>query len=246
MVRVAQSLARAAPVPRLHPSQDDPGGERGADRARPAAMPTGCRSTSSCRPKASLERLAPEKRATVDPARDGGAAAADRRGEERAQGAALRARRPEHADDRRRRRRDDADDPRQFGHALCGLRPAAGLLFGLQPDPRREPGRCRSRRRRLLREHRLYQADWLLRFYGFAATRSSPVRGRHARPRARPEARLGAAPPRALPGRRQPGRARACCCACRASASAASTRHPGGAPRTARCASTTSPASPRR
>ncbi len=28
---------------------------------------------------------------------------------------------------------------------------------------------ARARRRRLLREHRLYQADWLLRYYGFHA-----------------------------------------------------------------------------
>ena len=64
LVRVARTPARGARLPRLHPPQDHPRGERGADRARPGATPTGCRSTSSCRPRRASTRLAPEKRAT--------------------------------------------------------------------------------------------------------------------------------------------------------------------------------------
>ena len=75
-----------------------------------------------------------------------------------------------------------------------------------------------------MREHRLYQADWLMRFYGFALGEIvDGGDGRHARPRHRSQARLGAAAPRALPGRRQPRRPRGCCCACRASACERST-----------------------
>ncbi len=59
----------------------------------------------------------------------------------------------------------------------------------------------------LVREHRLYQADWLMRFYGFEVDEIAGGRGRRQpRPRNRPEARLGAGQPRAVPGRRQPRR----------------------------------------
>ena len=43
---------------------------------------------------------------------------------------------------------------------------------GVQPHPRRQQ-HLPSRPAPLLREHRLYQADWLMRFYGFAAPKSS-------------------------------------------------------------------------
>ena len=44
----------------------------------------------------------------------------------------------------------------------------------------------------LLREHRLYQADWLYRFYGFSRGRDRVEHGRrHARSRDRSETRLG-------------------------------------------------------
>ena len=39
--------------------------------------------------------------------------------------------------------------------------------YGGIPDPRLPPAGFQSPRTLLLREHRLYQADWLLRFYGF-------------------------------------------------------------------------------
>ena len=55
----------------------------------------------------------------------------------------------------------------------------------------------------LVREHRLYQADWLLRFYEFDAERARPRPDRQPRPRDRPQARLGAPAPRPLPRRPQ-------------------------------------------
>ena len=67
---------------------------------------------------------------------------------------------------------DGADDATILGtqrRALRRLRPAAGLLLGLQPDPRCERRPAAAKAPPLLREHRLYQADWLMRFYGFAA-----------------------------------------------------------------------------
>ena len=55
----------------------------------------------------------------------------------------------------------------------------------------------------LLREHRLYQADWLLRFYHFrgAAGRGPP----QLQSPGRPQVLLGAEPPGVLPGGGQPG-----------------------------------------
>ncbi len=52
----------------------------------------------------------------------------------------------------------------------------------------------------LVREHRLYQADWLVRFYGFAANELTTQRKSESRPNDRSQARLGPAPPRPLPG----------------------------------------------
>ena len=59
----------------------------------------------------------------------------------------------------------------------------------------------------LIREHRLYQADWLMRFYGFDASEIVDESRRHAAARHRSETGLGAAPPRPLSARcrnRQP------------------------------------------
>ena len=71
----------------------------------------------------------------------------------------------------------------------------------------------------LMREHRLYQADWLMRFYGFAQARDPRRRRRrHARPRDRPEARLGAAQPRRCSRSTSTAPTARCCCACPASA----------------------------
>ena len=113
---------------------------------------------------------------------------------QRGRAAALRAGRPEHADDRRRRRhRATRTILATSADALRRLPPEARLLLGLQPDPR-----CLARAAAaappLVREHRLYQADWLMRFYGFAHERDRAGRRRHAVARDRSQARLGAAP----------------------------------------------------
>ena len=72
------------------------------------------------------------------------------------------------ADHRRRRRDDRRGRAAHQRGALPRLRSQARLLFGLQPDPGRQRGRCRRKAPPLQRENRLYQADWLLRYYGFA------------------------------------------------------------------------------
>jgi putative DNA modification/repair radical SAM protein len=51
----------------------------------------------------------------------------------------------------------------------------------------------------LQREHRLYQADWLYRFWIFRRRDRHEHGRRHARPRHRPEARLGLAKSRTVP-----------------------------------------------
>ena len=72
----------------------------------------------------------------------------------------------------------------------------------------------------LVREHRLYQADWLMRFYGFDVGEIVEQSRRHAVARYRSEAGLGVAPPRSLPARCQPRQPRG-------SAARARLRHQG-------------------
>ena len=60
----------------------------------------------------------------------------------------------------------DLDDPRDGQPPLRHLPAAAGVLHGLQSDSQRPPGPP-AETPELVREHRLYQADWLLRFYEF-------------------------------------------------------------------------------
>ena len=68
----------------------------------------------------------------------------------------------------------------------------------------------------LMREHRLYQADWLMRFYGFRQGRDRGGQaGRDARPRHRPETRLGARQSRASFRSTSTGHRARCCCGCR-------------------------------
>ena len=94
---------------------------------------------------------------------------------------------------------DAADDASILGTSDGALSQATGCgastTRAYQPDPRRRRARCRRSAPPLLREHRLYQADWLLRFYGFdAARRSWPAAtGGMLDLDDRPQARLGAA-----------------------------------------------------
>ena len=73
--------------------------------------------------------------------------------------------------------------------------------FSPIPD---QAARCRLLPPPLVREHRLYQADWLMRFYGFDAGEIVDDTVRHAAARHRPETRLGAAAPRPLSAGCQP------------------------------------------
>ncbi len=76
------------------------------------------------------------------------------------------------------------------------------------PIPHASPA-LPSRPAPLLREHRLYQADWLMRFYGFEESEILDAgAGEMLDLRDRSEAGLGLAPPRALSRRRQQRRAR--------------------------------------
>ncbi len=76
--------------------------------------------------------------------------------------------RAEHADDRGRRPRNRSDILESSPHAVCsyGLRRVYYSAFSPIPDASRD---LRRRRPALMREHRLYQADWLMRFYGYGA-----------------------------------------------------------------------------
>ena len=58
----------------------------------------------------------------------------------------------------------------------------------------------------LMREHRLYQSDWMLRFYGFSAAEVADAADDtgHLPLDMDPQARLGAEASRRLPGRREP------------------------------------------
>ena len=58
-----------------------------------------------------------------------------------------------------------------------------GLLFRLQSHSARPLRTARGGAARLVRENRLYQADWLMRFYGFTAGELTPRPGCGSRPR---------------------------------------------------------------
>ena len=239
--------ARGARLPRLHPPEDDPRGQRRSCSRAPAAMPTGSASTSSCR-RAALARWRPRRTARRSAAR-WRACASTSTSEGGARGRQPVASQPTLPPKRARPPRfapagqstqmivgADAADDRAIlatsAHALRRLPAAARLLLGVQPDPRRRARAAAERAAAAARAPPLpgRLADALLRLR--ATTRSSPAPRRHAGARHRPEAGLGAGPPRALPGRPEPRAARRCCCACRASAS----RRSSGCCRRAACA----------
>ena len=182
---------------------------------------------------AGLERLAPEKddariegamrdmKASIVDARD-----ATQEVQERAQ---VRARGPVDPDDRRRRCRERRRHRRQGEPALRPLRAAPRLLSAPSRRSPRPSAVLPLKRPPLMREHRLYQSDWLMRFYGFKPAEVVERRGRrrHAAARHRSQARLGAQVSRNFPGRRQSRAARAIAARARA-------RHEGGRARSSR------------
>ena len=127
-----------------------------------------------------LQKLAPEKtRAGIETA-DGPARRAHRGGEARGKEidvrSALRAGGAEHADDRRRHAEQHAAilDRASTLYAKHKLRRA--YYFAFSPIPHADD-RLPRQAPPLVREHRLYQADWLMRFYGFDATELNDAGG---------------------------------------------------------------------
>ena len=154
MVERRAQAARGASVPRLHPSQDHPGGRRRADRGgRPICRPAldqyraadGRRASQRSRrrktPRA-IRRTMGRLRLKLDEAQEATRAP-------QGKAAALRAGRPDHADDRRRRRGDRRRPSSHTSASLYGAyRLQARLLFGLQPDPGCQPRAAAGSRRR--------------------------------------------------------------------------------------------------
>ena len=157
-----------------------------------------------------LKRLAPEKSATRIEGAMGGMKGAIDDGKDAKKkyrsAPTLRAGGPIDADDRRRRRRERwryrrARRARSTIASACAgsiIRPSrpipdASAVLPLQRPP-------------LMREHRLYQSDWLMRFYGFKPEEvvSAADEGGHAAARHRSQARLGAQVSRLFPGRCEP------------------------------------------
>ena len=184
-----------------------------ARAGRYAARPR--ESTSSCRRSGTARTRAREGR-RHDPALDGPAAirtstmrsdAADRMPTSQPMLPPSRAPAPRFApagpidaDHRRRRCGRRPHDPRHQRDAVRRVPAEARLLLGVQPHSRCGAGAA-AEAPPMIREHRLYQADWLMRFYGYAADEIVDDTRPHAVARGRPEAGVGAGPPRALSGR---------------------------------------------
>ena len=133
-----------------------------------------------------------------------GVEAADADGARRDAAAALRAGRPEHADDRRRRRRHATPRSwprRRSSIARYALRRVYYSAFSPIPgaDPSLPPAAPP-----LVREHRLYQADWLMRFYGFDADELTTAAAPDLDLETDPKLAWALRHPELLPGRRQP------------------------------------------
>ena len=172
LVEVARMPARGPRFPRLYPSEDHPRRRSrtgpagralcrpGVDQRRAADRPPGCRGSRPRRTAAGSRARCRTCSASIDEARTP---------KKRYKSAPrLRAGRPVDADDRRRRCRDRrrhrrAAPARSTTASACAasiIRPSrpipdASAVLPLQRPP-------------LMREHRLYQSDWLMRFYGFA------------------------------------------------------------------------------
>jgi predicted DNA-binding helix-hairpin-helix protein len=136
---------------------------------RPGSMPIASLSMSSCPPSPALPGSRPKIRA-AHRGRDAGCPRRDRRHGRCRQAlqvrAEIRARRTIDPDDRRRRCRDRWRHHPARRRALFALPAPPRLLFGVQPDPDASAV-LPLQRPPLMREHRLYQSDWLMRFYDY-------------------------------------------------------------------------------
>ena len=169
-----------------------------------------------------VKKLAPEKTPGNDPPVDGQPA---QKIEEKAE-PTLRTKKRQRfapgwtidADDRRRRRDRRRRHSAHQRAALRQLSSAPRLLFRFQPDSGFVLGAAAEEAAADARAPALpgRLADALL--WLFPAGDSGRQAGRHARPRDRPEACLGAAQPRTLSRSMSTAPTRRCCCACPASA----------------------------
>ena len=164
--------ARRARLPRLHPPEDDSRCERRADRARPAATPTGSASTSSCRRVRASTRSRPRKTRAAIRKSMARLRMQHRRRRGRSARAAKRAPRfaPAGQSTQMIVGADESSDRSiiDTSASLYGsyrLRRVYYSAFSPIPDAAASLPLSRPP---LVREHRLYQADWLMRFYGFA------------------------------------------------------------------------------
>ena len=169
----SRNAAQRARLPRLYPSEDHSRARAPSDRGSgPYADRLSMNVDLPTRRR--LKAFAPEKNVTsikqglrnARQDREREAHAARSRHDWTRRAAALRAGRTIDpvivgADAHRRHR-----DPQRQRVALRVLSAQARVLLGLQPD-RPSIRAAAAFATPLLREHRLYQADWLLRFYGF-------------------------------------------------------------------------------
>ena len=141
---------------------------------------------------------------------------------------------------------DGADDREILApqrRALRRLPAAAGLLLGLQPDPRLAAPPCRSRRRRSGASTGSTRPTGCCRFYGFTVDEIlAGGAGGMLDLGLDPKLAWALQAPRALPGRRQPRAAARSCCACPGLGRRNVERHAPGPPPRRRCATPTSPA----
>ena len=220
MVRVARTLREAHGFRGYIHLKTIPEAEPGADRrGRPLRRPRvdQYRAADRARPERARAREARRRRSAR---RMGATAAAHRRDAKSASRSAPRFAPAGQSTQMivgadARQRRDHPRHQRQRSMPSYGLR--RDLLFGVQPDPRCQPRCCRCKPPPLMREHRLYQADWLMRFYGFrrdeitagadrtACSISTSIRSSPGRCATASAFRSTSTP-----------RAARCCCACRA------------------------------
>ena len=223
MMLVAKNAAARPRLSRLHPSQDHPRGEPVADRAgravgRPAVDQSRAADASRAWSGSRRRRTAPRSRRAMAP----DAASASRR---RARSAA--ASRPPGRSTQMIVGADattDADvlrtsatlygnyELKRVYYSAFSPIPDSSAILPLKPPP-------------LQRENRLYQADWLLRYYGFAVDEIA-AGGESGMLDLDIDPKLAWALKNRdrFPGRREHAPTARCCCASRASARGPSTR----------------------
>ncbi len=177
-------------------------------------MPTECRSMSSCRADESLAGAGPgegRRRASRRPWAGCGCGIEDHADTARKAGPPDVRHRPVDPADRRRRRGQGRRHPGPQRGAVRVLSAASGSIIRPSAPFPTAARRLPLRRPPLVREHRLYQADWLMRFYGFGQGEIIAP-GEDLDLEVDPKTGLGPAPPGRLSGGPStPPTARPCC-----------------------------------